>query len=325
MAKRAFFLAMPCTAAMLCGCSSPSINPVDWWHGMQGGKIAEKRPDPPGATDPYPNLSTVPERPTPPDRESMRRLTDSLVGDRTNAQYTAEAAPLTDPSSPSASPGLFGTGTLPPPPASGPPGGAASASFPAATAPPAPPSPRPAQEGSLPPPGVAPPGMAQSGAASVSVQGAALDELPAAGRARASRVPAAASGTLPPLPTAPPPRPGAAGAPPARLPVALPANPGSQPPGAVVLGFPPDSSSLSPTASDALKQFVARRGMAPIAVTGYGDAMSAEPGAQTAALTLALSRAQAVAAALQQAGVPASAVIVGAEASGRGASLRLIQ
>ena len=44
-----------------------------------------------------------------------------------------------------------------------------------------------------------------------------------------------------------------------------------------------------------------------------------------AALVLGLARAQAVADALKQDGVPDNAVRVNAEASGRGASLRLIQ
>ena len=56
-----------------------------------------------------------------------------------------------------------------------------------------------------------------------------------------------------------------------------------------------------------------------IAVTGYGDAASDDPDAQSAALALGLSRAQAMAAVLSAAGVPASAVQVDAAAIGRGA------
>jgi hypothetical protein len=103
-------------ALVLGGCSSvpSSINPVSWWHSLQGGAIAEQRPPPPGASDPYPNLASVPPAPTPPNREAMQQITDQLVADRTNAQHEAAAAPLADPSSPTASPGLFGTGTTPP-------------------------------------------------------------------------------------------------------------------------------------------------------------------------------------------------------------------
>ena len=62
-----------------------------------------------------------------------------------------------------------------------------------------------------------------------------------------------------------------------------------------------------------------------IAVTGYGDAASDDPEAQSAALALGLSRAQAMAAALTSAGVPGSAVEVGAQAIGRGGTARLVQ
>ena len=73
-----------------------------------------------------------------------------------------------------------------------------------------------------------------------------------------------------------------------------------------------------------LKALAARRGSGIIAVTGYGDAASNDPDAQSAALTLGLSRAQAMAAALASAGVPRSAVQVDAEAIGRGGAARLV-
>ena len=44
-------------APLLAGCSSvfrSSINPVSWWHDMEGGEIAKQRPPPPGANEPYP-------------------------------------------------------------------------------------------------------------------------------------------------------------------------------------------------------------------------------------------------------------------------------
>ena len=155
---------------LLSACSATSsMNPVNWWHQAEGGKIAEQRPAPPGAEQAYPNLSTVPPKPAPADAKALQLLTDSLVADRTNAQHAAQSAPLADPSSPTASPGLFGVGTAPPPPpagATGAPAGAAngaangaaggapaasgsggagvaSASLPAVTAPPSPPSPAP--------------------------------------------------------------------------------------------------------------------------------------------------------------------------------------
>ena len=68
------------------------------------GKIAKDRPSPPGANDPDPNLGSVPSRPPPPNREEMKRITEGLVADRANAQYSNAATPIPDPSSPSASP-----------------------------------------------------------------------------------------------------------------------------------------------------------------------------------------------------------------------------
>jgi outer membrane protein OmpA-like peptidoglycan-associated protein len=91
------------------------------------------------------------------------------------------------------------------------------------------------------------------------------------------------------------------------------------------VGFVSGSAALSPTAAQEVKAFAAKRGAGVIAVTGHGDAASSDPAAQTAAVSLGLSRAQAVANALTAAGVPAASVRINAEAAGRGASLRLLQ
>jgi outer membrane protein OmpA-like peptidoglycan-associated protein len=89
--------------------------------------------------------------------------------------------------------------------------------------------------------------------------------------------------------------------------------------------FVPGSATLPPGAAAVLKGVAAKRGQSVIAVTGYGDADSNDPGTQSAALSLGLSRAQAVANVLTGDGVPQAAVRVGAEAAGRGASVRLVQ
>jgi len=93
----------------------------------------------------------------------------------------------------------------------------------------------------------------------------------------------------------------------------------------ISLTFIGGSADLPALAADQLKQLASRRGNGMIAVTGYGDAASNDPDAQAAALTLGLSRAKAMAAALTAAGVPASAVQMDAEAIGRGGSARLVQ
>jgi outer membrane protein OmpA-like peptidoglycan-associated protein len=297
---------------LLAGCSTlSSMNPVNWWHREQGGKIAEQRPAPPGADQPYPNIATVPAKPEPPDKDALKKLTDSLVADRTNAQHAAQSAPLADPSSPSASPHLFGVGTAPPPPpaftpppataGSGPSSAgtpAASASMPAVTAPPAP---------------VTPP----SAAPRKAVQSSPLD-APSAPKAQT-----ADAGPAPVLPSGAPPRPAAAGAPPSAPVVPAPMPSPATGPSATIV-FLERASNLSQPATDEVKAFAAKRGNGTIVVTGYGDSTSSDPDAQSAALTLGLSRAQSIVDALKAAGVPGTAVRVSAEASGRGASLHLL-
>jgi outer membrane protein OmpA-like peptidoglycan-associated protein len=302
---------------LLAGCSNgPSLNPVNWWHGLEGGKIAEQRPPPPAADQPYPNLASVPAKPEAPDKETMKKLTEALVADRSNAHYAAEAAPLPDPSSRSASPGLFGLGTVPPPP---PPGqAAATASLPAASAPSspaasAPPSAAPAappasqpNTATAPPPAAAPRKMVQS--------------------APLTAPNPSAEAAQPPLPNQPPPPASVAGGPAAPRP---PPTPGPMPTPAggpaTNLEFPRGSAALLPSTSAAVKQFAASHGKSMILVTGYGDTESYDPAAQTVALSLGLSRAQAVANALAADGVPGGSVRVTAEAGGRGVALRLLQ
>jgi outer membrane protein OmpA-like peptidoglycan-associated protein len=325
-------------AMLLGGCSSKSsMNPVNWWHSLEGGKIAEQRPPPPKDDAPYPNLATVPAKPAAPDRAALDALSASLVADRANAQHLAETTPLADPSNPSVSPALFGRGTASPPAPPSPPGAepAASATLQAATAPPLPPA-------------AAPPAASPSAAPGGPVQSAALTSPagtpPAAG---ASPVPAPSAAPAPgqspkaqapslpivqaqpasavvPMPDSPPPPPDLPGVPKTTrpTPVLVQGNATSR---QVTVDFAATSASVPPSAADLLKLLAAHRGGANIAVTGYGDATAVAPEAQSAALGLALSRAKAVAAALAADGVPASAISVDAEAIGRGATARLIQ
>jgi outer membrane protein OmpA-like peptidoglycan-associated protein len=318
-------LGMVVACCLIGGCSTLSaMNPANWWHRQEGGKIAEERPPPPGDDDAYPNLSSVPDRPPPLDTEAMKKLTASLVADRTNAQHAAQTVPLADPSSPAASPGLFGVGTTPPPqPASAtapastaaapaaPP--AASASMPAVTAPAAPAAPP------LPAP------RRPVATAPLDPLAPAADTTPPASSDQSAAGPAPqAEAAPPPMPAEPPPRPVAAGAPPPPLPTTVP-MPAPASGAAATVAFPEGTTALTAPATDEVKAFAGKRGNGVIVVTGFGDAASSDPAAQSAAITLGLTRAQAVADALKQAGVPGNAIRVSAEASGRGASLLLLQ
>ena len=331
---------------LLSGCSSTSsMNPINWWHRSEGGKIAEQRPAPPGADQAYPNLATVPPKPAPADPDALKKLTDSLVADRTNAQHAAQSAPLADPSSPTASPNLFGVGTAPLPP----PGGAtaagaapaaapgssgtpvASASIPAVTAPATPPSPAPrkaVQSAPLEAPAASPSPDASAAGAPASPSAGAGSGPPAA-TAPTAAAPVTAPGSTvagvsPALPAGPPPRPAAAGAPPAMPvePVPMPAPSAGT---SAQIVFLERTSNLSTPATDEVKAFATKRGGGTISVVGYGDSASSDPDAQSAALNLGLSRAQSIVDALKAAGVPGNAIRVSAEASGRGASLQVIR
>jgi outer membrane protein OmpA-like peptidoglycan-associated protein len=336
-----------CTIAValgsaLSGCSSlpASVNPVEWWHGLQGGAIAEQRPPPPGANDPYPNLATVPERPQPTEPATRQRIADSLVADRSHAQYAAEATPLPDPSSQSASPALFGRGSVPPPRPPAPDSGTAAASLAAATAPPAPPTTPATEPATVASPAATPPSSRAATSGNAEPAGAgpvqAAPLAPPAGSATAEP-PQRDTASLPPLPAAPPSPPNLRGvavpaaAPSApAAPPAAPAGPTPAPAQAaaqaepVAVAFARGSAVLPGAASASLRQLAAKRGSASIAVIGYGEAASSDPDAQSAALTLGLNRAQAMATVLTASGVPASSVRLDAEAAGRGGTARLL-
>lgn len=284
----------------LAGCGDTvSLNPISWWHDLEGGRIAEDRPPPPNVDAPYPNLGSVPTRPQAIDAATRGRIANGLVADRANAQYGASQAPL---------------GSVPARPAALPPStGTLSASLPAASAPPlsgSPQGPPPADIRSAPP----------RPAPIARVETSALPP-PAA--------PTPDAAPMPIIPAGPPPPPGIAGVPasvaPTPPPATPPALPAPPPPPGVPLAVPftAGSAALSPAAQASLKALAATHGAAPIAVTGYGEATGSEAAAQIAAMPLAWLRAQAISGALQSAGVPLILLRVTAEAGGRGGVARV--
>ncbi|NQW11105.1 MAG: OmpA family protein [Alphaproteobacteria bacterium] len=93
----------------LAGCSSipDALNPVEWYEGATstvGGWFSDDDEDT-SSTDgdnAYPNLATVPDRPTPSTTEAERKdLTSGLIADRANARY-AEDPKRPSPSQPAA-------------------------------------------------------------------------------------------------------------------------------------------------------------------------------------------------------------------------------
>jgi outer membrane protein OmpA-like peptidoglycan-associated protein len=283
------------TLFALAGCSgatdASTFNPVDWWHGLEGGRIAQARPPPPNADAPYPNLGMVPDRPKAPDAAMHVRVAGALATDKRNAQYAAVAAPIP---------------TVPPParrPAPAAPAGdeQPNASLAAANAPP---QGTPASAAKPPPTS----GTSAAAAGGGDVPMPAIPEAPPpAPRIGGVNVPAVTAPTVaPPAPPAPPPPPPVVNGAPVPIPFAV------------------GSAILSGEALAPLKQLAQRRGAASVAVTGFGEAGSSETAAQIAALPLALDRARAVAARLQANGVPFESIRIAAEPQGTGAAARLV-
>jgi len=288
--------------------------PVDWWHDLQGGKIAEVRPPPPGVDDPYPNLSAVPPAPKPTDPATRRALAARLVAERDRTRQEATQDPL----------------VLPAPVASTP-----AASAPAAPAPPATRLPAPAPDpgvsvavldaATAPPPAETPPPASPSPAApspSPAIVGASPPAAPAAGalgRPQQSE-PAVASGPIPDLPNDAPPLPQLRG-----IPVSVNAPPVPRLAPRVSVAFRPGSAALPAGADAALRELAGRRAGAVIAVEAGGDAAGPGAAAQARALPLAWRRAQSMQEALVAAGVPAGSLRIDAAALGRGGEAHLLQ
>ena len=268
--------------------------PIEWWHDLQGGKIAEVRPPPPGVDDPYPNLSQVPPRPVPTDPATRRALAARLVAERDRTRREAAQDPLVlpAPAAPAAPPTVA---TRPAAPAPDP--GASVAVLEAASAPPAAVPPAAALPASTPP---APPAAAAPGAQQ--------------GR------PAAESGPIPDLPNDAPPLPRLGG-----IPALANAPPVPRLPPGVSVAFRPGSAALPAGADAALRELAGRRAGAPVGVAAGGDAAGPDAAAQARALPLAWRRAQIMQEVLVAAGVPAGSLRVNAAALGRGGEAHLLQ
>ena len=78
----------------LAGCSDSTLNPVDWWHSLEGGPLDETRPPPPNADAPYPKLGNVPAKGSAPDMTAPNQIAKALIADRENAHYDASLSPL---------------------------------------------------------------------------------------------------------------------------------------------------------------------------------------------------------------------------------------
>lgn len=273
----------------LAGCGgNPANTPVAWWHDLQGGAIAERRPPPPGSTLPYPKLYTVPARPALPDTAYRQALQVQLAAERDRVRQTAARHPIT-------------VNAPPPPPKPPPP--PPPAATPAGTGP-ADTAAQPNTANATLPAADAPPPLPASGAVTLAGAPASSDALPDIPAAPPQ--PATFEGVpVEPLPTPPPP-----------------VRPIGRPPGAAVL-FASGSAELATSQTSTLKDVIAHRGKLAVVVEGHGDELADTPEGQAAALTLGLARARAVAQALLALHVPADAIRLSAASVGRGATVRL--
>ncbi|HEY0203979.1 MAG TPA: hypothetical protein VGC15_07510 [Acetobacteraceae bacterium] len=271
-------------------------SPVDWWHNLQGGRIAQDRPPPPGASDPYPNLASVPPRPTPTDAATRRALTEQLRAERDRTERAATRDPIVPAGAPAAvaaakaasappvAPVL--AGTRPNGPASGDPAPAAASTD--------------------------EPSKAVLEAASASAVRQGAPPAPAG-------APPPASGPLPDLPAGAPPIPQLPGLPATAF---APAAPKPLP--EAVVAFALGSAALPDSADPALRALAGLRASGGMVVQAGGDADNAGPDRQAAAVPLGLARARAIQAALVADGVPATAIRIEAAGLGRTGVARLL-
>ncbi len=286
--------------------------PIDWWHDLQGGRIAEVRPPPPGVADPYPNLGQVPARPTLTDGATRRGLAARLTAERDRTQREATQDPLVLPAA-----GLAATDPAKSSAAASP---RASAAPPPAISPPAIPPPDPGASVAVMDAATAPaPPLAAAAPVTTPASVAAPVATAPPGAARPA-TPPIETGPLPDLPSAEPSLPRLGGLPASAYAPAVPRVPRG-----VSVVFRPGSAALPAAADAELRGLAARRAGAAIAVVAGGDAAGSGFEAQSRALPLALRRTQAIGEALVAAGVPAGALRIDAAALGRGGAARLIQ
>lgn len=342
--RQAAWAAVLVAAAMsLAGCKGGGLigSGEGLYHDLQGGRIAEQRPPPPGVNDPFPNLGMIPKRPAAPDIVAQQKLADQLASQRDQAEQSAAASPLTPrpapppvpkpPAAPDPNANRVvvdaAPAPVPKPTPAAPPAAATPASVPASPVPgiASVPAVVPAVvSGPLPTLAAAPPplpvgldgvnAVAAAAAGSTTVGAAPAPAVPAAAPAPAAPAVATPAKSLfdrlntpPPIPT------GDTIYKPAAIPVV----------GSVTVGFTPGSAALPPSASLDLRRFALSHKGVPVTITGHGEMVLPGADAQSRALNLALQRAQAIAASLTTAGIPATNLRLHAEAAGKGGTASL--
>jgi len=345
---RLVVLAAVLTQLAACSSVPNAVNPIAWYRGITGasknddlGKGENEANLKEGSKEPYPNLGSVPDAPeTALSTVDRNKLVDSLIADRNNAKYVNDGLRA----------GSSAVGGAPPPPAPGPAAaktaaGPAPASPPASSNTAAAASPQKAQspdklaqakapargseapppESSLqspkinnPPQGEAvtpappPPHFPPAGAAAAKAPAQGQPKTQAQGGATPPQTDTVMA--APPVPQIPPPAHPATPTP-EKLASVAPAGPESGAHQAAShhvadVTFPPGSALLSDKLRETIDSIVKQHNKdgGKIRIVGYGEAVGAN--AAVTGFNLALDRAQAVAVALSDSGVPSKDISV---------------
>lgn len=301
-----------------CGHRDAVETPAAWWHHLEGGRIAEDRPPPPGLGQPYPLIGTTPTRPPElPAAQERIALTNTLVDQRNAALRRDADNPLpaagaqvgSAPSVPAAAKPAAAPAS--PPPADPQRSQLVFAASTPETAPPAPPA--PPAPAAKPAPKPAPKQTGQ--AASDEAPEIAMPEL------QAAPPPVATNAPMPDFAPAPPAIPWIHGITITRHETPKPPDiPALVEPGTDI-AFDWHADTLQNGEGGQVRGVAGRWRHGTIVVHGYGDAVSAQPDAQVAALALAWRRAKLVAGMLVADGVPQGAVRLAADAFGHDARI----
>tara|TARA_R110000787_G_scaffold86057_14_gene183479 strand:- start:16948 stop:18048 length:1101 start_codon:yes stop_codon:yes gene_type:complete len=102
--RTAGFVAAACFTLTACSSVPDAVNPVEWYKGTteffsgdEETKTAEdEKPALPGEDGEYPNLASVPDKPSVSSEEQRKKLSQGLVADNENARYTENPAASRD-------------------------------------------------------------------------------------------------------------------------------------------------------------------------------------------------------------------------------------
>lgn len=313
--KIPFLLLMSAPLLSACQHQDMTDTVTGWWHGFQGGEIAKLRAPPPGENLSYPHVGRTPtQAPNLPTPEARLSLTTRLEAQRNLAhrESAAQGALPVIPPPPKTTPAAVTTAN------------AEQSGMTMTTVgqpePPAPSAINPAPDlpavASAPPPAPAkkPPVQAQPPAPEA--------ELPPV---VAKSIPPTPPGQFPKIGDLPPPPPQFPGF---DLPrdalLSDPVHPDidTSTPEGTLIRFQPATDHVMGSPQGDYQHIVSQRGNRSLTIRGFGAFMSSDaalaPADQNREIALGLLRARVVARALVERGVPASAIILKAEAIGDG-------